>query len=135
MTRIVPWVLLSLAVALAGCAALGRDHRTGSRAEASMVGMTETQLLRCAGKPRDRRKRGGGEIWTYETGGGQINGGNGLEPYNAPSPVPSRYCVARVYFEKGRVTRTEFSGFTGGLFTHGDQCERLLAECRVSGGQ
>lgn len=133
MTRIVPWVLLTIAVVLAGCAAPGRD-RAGSRAETSMTGMTETQLLRCAGKPRDRRKRGGGEIWTYETGGGS-NGNNRLEPDNTPSPVPSRYCVARVYFEKGHVTRTEFSGFTGGLFTHGDQCERLLAECRSGGGE
>lgn len=133
MIRPFPWMFLTLAAVLAGCAPPGRDG-SGSRPEASMSGMTETQLLRCAGKPRDRQKRGGGEIWTYEIGGGS-NGDNRLEPDNGPSPVPSRYCVARVYFENGRVTRTEFSGFTGGLFTRGDQCERLLAECRGGGGQ
>lgn len=129
-------LLLILSFAIVGCAAYERSEEA-ERAKSRMVGLRDDQVRQCAGRPTAIERRGAVEVWKYESGGEDVRRGerssvlgaglSGLTP--GANPIPTRYCLVQLFFENRRVTRVRYAGTTGGVFSQGEQCAFVVANC------
>lgn len=108
-----------------------------AKAKATMVGMTKEQVLSCMGSPANAAKAGGVEVWTFNSGNGQTDTFGTASAWGSPwyasafgtSTSTSRYCKVDIVMNRGRVSRVNYSGPTGGLLTEGEQCAYAVDNC------
>ena len=128
--------LIGLVLLAAACAAYERSDEA-TRAQSRMVGMRDDQIRTCAGKPQRVEQRGETEIWTYDSGGEDLRdrgepagpGSNFSDVVPGEDPIPKRYCVVRFFMTNERVSQVTYSGVTGGVFSRGEQCAFVVANC------
>lgn len=130
------YFLIVLLLASAGCAAYERS-REATQAQSRMLGLRDDQVRQCAGPPSTVERRGDSEIWVYQSGGEDVRrdttptgfgrGETGLSP--GADPLPKRNCTIRLTMRNQRVTRVNYYGVTGGVFSQGEQCAFIVANC------
>lgn len=121
-------VLVSL-VSLTGCAL--QRARIADRAQHSLLGLSEGQLLQCAGAPAYEKKAGSLSFLTYHGGGDGLAvslGGMARSPLGV-STIQHRYCDATFVLRNGRVADLRYRGRTGGLLTRNEQCAFIVEQC------
>lgn len=116
------WTLV-LATALSGCAL--QRARVAREAEVRLIGMSETELLECAGAPASARRSGKLNFFTYHGGGDAIvaYARSELGIYRR------RYCDATFTLRDGQVTALQYRGRTGGLLSGDEQCAFIVEDC------
>lgn len=149
MTRpiLVPILTAALAGLLGGCMGIG-DTSSQAATRQKLIGMSQSQLLACAGVPDRSRVEGTVEYMTYEnammtadrragfdlTTGFGIGTGVGVETgFSTPigeEAVRSDYCEATFTVASGRVADVTFN--TAGGFNRFDQCRTLVQSCIAS---
>jgi len=112
-------VLLALSFLLFGCA--NKKSADAVKARTDLIGMSKAEILSCAGTPAKSSKSNDIEVLTYSYAGGQPSSGAGV--------VQQGQCSASFVFQRGRLTRLNYTGQTGGLATQGDQCGFIVANC------
>jgi hypothetical protein len=111
--------LLALSFLLFGCANKKPSETVKTRAD--LIGLSKAEILECAGPPAKSNKSNNIEVLSYSYAGGQPSSGSG--------PVQQRQCSASFVFQRGRLTKLDYTGQTGGLATQGDQCGSIIANC------
>jgi hypothetical protein len=136
-----------IGIVTAGCAV--QRAEVARDAQSKMIGLSKEQVLACMGPPASRMAEGSTEVWSYNSGNGQvvtsgssysnsqatITGGAGYATGNATtfgsgfSTSSRRYCTVNVAMTDGRVSRINYVGPTGGLLTQGEQCAFVVQNC------
>jgi hypothetical protein len=124
-----------VAVAITACAF--QRAQEASDARAAMVGMPKEQVLACMGPPASSAAVGGTEVWTYNSGNGRTDTFGTASAFGGPTSATaigsntttSRFCKVDVVMARGRVSRINYSGPTGGLITAGEQCAFAIDNC------
>ncbi|MEY4508620.1 MAG: hypothetical protein RLZZ450_742 [Pseudomonadota bacterium] len=97
------------------------------------MGLSETELLKCAGAPAQEKHAGSLSFLTYHGGGG--GGGDGVavgavaQSQLGVASFKRRYCDATFTLENGRVADLQYRGRTGGLLTRDEQCAFIVEDC------
>jgi hypothetical protein len=95
-----------------------------AQAQKTLVGFDKSHIQECMGPPLATRAARDTEVWTYSSA---------TEPApdrsQSGSLTPRLFCQADITITGGAVTGIAYSGATGGLFTHDEQCGRLVARC------
>lgn len=128
---------------LAGC--LGGSGPTEAETRQQLTGISQAQLLGCAGVPDRSRVDGGVEYMSYESSvmvsdqaagfglssgfgvGTGVGVGFGLETPIGDQAVRSNYCEANFTIVGGQVAEVNFN--TAGGYGRFDQCRSLVAAC------
>jgi hypothetical protein len=115
-------VVLASLVLLAACTV--ERSEDAAQAQKTMIGFDKSHVQDCMGPPLATRAARDVEVWTYSSA---------TEPApdrsQSGSLTPRLFCQADITMTKGVVTEIAYSGATGGLFTHDEQCGRLVARC------
>jgi hypothetical protein len=111
--------LLALSFLLFGCA--NKKSSGADKARTDLIGMSKAEILSCAGTPAKSVKSNNIEVLTYSYAGGQPLSGTGM--------AQQGQCSASLVFQRGRLTRLNYTGRTGGLATQGEQCGFIIANC------
>jgi len=124
--RFVRRVTLAGLVLLAGCSV--SDSRTADRAERSLIGMQEVDLLTCMGAPDEQAVFGATKILTYystSTSSTSISipliGGIG-DSYGG-------YCHTIVKLQSGRVVGIRYTGETNAFVAPNAYCASTVRGC------
>jgi hypothetical protein len=64
------------------------------------------------------------EVWTYSSATEPA-----VDRSQSGSLTPRLFCQADITITGGAVTAVTYSGATGGIFTHDEQCGRLVGRC------
>ena len=126
------YILVSLL--LSACAI--ERAETAATAKRTMVGMTKEQVLTCMGPPAQTAQTGSTEVWRYGSGGDSLSGAvvTGTSYGSGATATGigwsrNRYCIVDVVMRGGRVSKVNYSGRTGGLFSRGEQCAFAIENC------
>ena len=107
------------AALVAGCAI--QRAQIAQDARSSMVGLTREQTLACMGPPAAKATEGATEVWSFDSGNGMTQYGNGV--------AIRRSCKVNLTMSAGRISRVDYLGPTGGLLTEGEQCAFAIENC------
>lgn len=127
-----PWLgrLLVVSILLSGCSV--QRAVDAERAKSELVGMSQEKVLSCMGVPLAERTVGRTTVWQYASGGdvhstavAQQVGGTTVAAGNSRQ----RYCEISVVMRGGKVEAVNYTGRTGGLITHGEQCAFAVNNC------
>lgn len=126
---------IALGGVIAGCAF--QRAEIAEEAQASLVGMSKEQIISCMGPPANVAAAGATEVLSYNSGNGRTDSfgvGNAIGGYGSAtafgsSITTSRFCKVDLVFNRGRVSRVNYSGPTGGLLTGGEQCAYAVNNC------
>ena len=136
--------LLCVGVALAGLLVGGcsffRPIVSQKTVSASLIGLTERELLACAGKPTQIEGSALGRSVLHYLGNGERNhfgaeqftlqpAGTGLGNGAANITQQTRYCRARIFVQDFRVLRADLRESGGALMDRSFACERLFRSC------
>jgi hypothetical protein len=110
-------VVLLLAItgacgALPGCVYQRAEEAT--QAKTALVGMSRAKVETCMGAP-----------FNAETDGSTIT----LTYNSSRKPEEKLFCKVNIEIQKGLVSRVEYSGWTGGLFSEDEQCAPVVEKC------
>jgi hypothetical protein len=133
--------MLGVVVVVIAACALQRAQEA-SDAKTAMLGMPKEQVLACMGSPASSAEVGGTEVWTYNSGNGRTDTFGSASAFGGPysasafgsSTTTSRFCKVDVVMNRGRVSRINYSGPTGGLITEGEQCAFAINNCMQQQG-
>ena len=111
---------LSLAAALAclagmltGC--VYQRAEDAAAAQKSMIGASKAHVLDCMGKPDETLAYAESETLTYNS---------------HPADTNARlFCKVDIVVSDGVVSRVDYNGATGGVFTRDEQCAPMVARC------
>src|ERR1700749_2513847 len=114
-------VLASLGL-LAACTV--ERSEDAAQAQKALIGFDKSHIQDCMGPPLATRVTGNTEVWTY-------NSATAPAPDRSQSAslTPRLFCQADITMTKGAVTEIQYSGATGGVFSHDQQCGLLVARC------
>ena len=122
---------------------------TARAAKVALVGMSREDVLACAGPPTQKAAEGATEVWSYPSGNGATSSfstasayGQG-HAYGSPGYASStgsaygfgttvshrKFCIVNIVMRDGGVTAVNYSGPTGGLLAHGEQCAYAVENC------
>jgi len=121
------FLFLVLIANLSGCAL--HRARVAHRAEDKLVGLSEEELLRCAGAPAQERRAGELSFLTYHGGGDGVAIGAVAQSQLGVAAFKRRYCDATFTLQNGRVADLQYRGRTGGLLTRDEQCAFIVEDC------
>lgn len=107
--------VLILSLVVAGCSV--QRAYVAQKARSSLVGITKSELLSCAGAPARSGSTEDMEVLTYVGDGGST----GALP-----------CEVSFVLTNERVTKINYAGRTGGLLTKGEQCAVVVESCMQS---
>lgn len=136
---VIRFCLISCLLGVCGCAM--QRSQQAQDAKQQMLGMSKEAVLVCMGPPAQKTAEGATELWTYQSGNGQVDssamvsGGQGFGFGSASSS--RRYCVVNVAFQGGKVSQINYTGATGsagnGLLTSqigtDEQCAFAIRAC------
>jgi hypothetical protein len=120
-------LLLVFLVCLSGCTI--HRARVAHKAESKLIGLTEEQLLHCAGAPAQEKRSGSLSFLTYHGGGDGVAVGASGGSQIGVAAYKHRYCDATFELRDGRVAALQYHGRTGGLLTHDEQCAFIVEDC------
>lgn len=130
--------IATLSLMLAGCGSFERAE-LAERAKSELVGLSKEEILNCMGAPSERASAGDTEVWDYESGvetfattTGSATATNRRFFGSQVTAIHRLYCEVSVVIEQGRVTRINYRGNTGGLFSEGEQCSYVVENCLQS---
>ena len=130
--------IATVSLILAGCGAFERVE-LAQRAKSELVGLSKEEILTCMGAPSERASAGETEVWDYESSAETIatTTGSGTATNrrffgSQVTAIHRLYCEVSVVIEQDRVTRINYQGNTGGLFSEGEQCSYLVENCLQS---
>ncbi len=83
------------------------------------IGLSESQLLQCAGVPNGNMQSGGTKVWQYSTR--RVRGNSDF--------IVTDACDAIVTFKNGRVFNVTFRK-SGGLISREFACQGIFSGCR-----
>jgi hypothetical protein len=144
-----------MAMALVSCAAQQAQQAAQQRAEIAheaqdkMIGLRKEQVLACMGIPANKATEGTTEVWSYNSGNGQVvgvtlgtsttnasvSGGTAFATGQANNLGSSigvsnrRFCTVDIVMTRGVVSKVNYTGPTGGLTTSGEQCAYAVQNC------
>lgn len=128
-------VSIGVSIAVAACASYERAE-TANRAQTEMRGLTKSDVLGCMGPPVQKASEGNVEVWSYHSGGeltgstfATADASGRIVAGTAISNAKVRQCAVNVVFNDGHVSRLNYIGRTGGLFTRGEQCAYAVENC------
>jgi hypothetical protein len=141
------FILILLCYALTGCA-IERAQKANA-AKASMIGMQKSEVLACMGVPQSQSTVGDVEVWSYESGNGHTDNSmfvasNSTSNLNiartsafgtrqtnsiGAGTTTRRSCTINIVMQNEKVSKVNYSGPTGGLFTKGEQCAYVIENC------
>jgi hypothetical protein len=114
------WGLFVLIITcLSGCAV--HRARVAHKAERQLMGLSETELLKCAGAPAQEKHAGSLSFLTYHGGGDGVAVGAVAQSQLGVASFKRRYRDATFTLENGRVADLQYRGRTGGLLTRDEQ--------------
>jgi hypothetical protein len=119
--------LLAGLVALSGCAI--HRARVAHKAETRLIGLSEEELLKCAGAPSQEKHSGSLSFLTYHGGGDGVAVGALGSSQIGLATYKHRYCDATFTLRNGHVADLQYRGRTGGLLTRGEQCAFIVEGC------
>ena len=111
--------LLALSFLLFGCS--NKKSSDADKTRTDLIGMSKADILSCAGTPAQSSKSNNIEVLTYSYAAGQ--------PRSDSGAVQQGQCSASFVFQRGRLTKLNYTGRTGGLATQGEQCGFIVANC------
>ncbi|MDB4985786.1 MAG: hypothetical protein JWN04_964 [Myxococcaceae bacterium] len=121
-------LVLSVLIALSGCAL--HRARVAHKAERQLIGLSEEDLLQCAGAPAQEKRAGSLSFLTYHGGGDAVAV---AQPFGQSqigiATIKHRYCDATFTLRNGRVAELHYRGRTGGLLTRDEQCAFVVDGC------
>lgn len=120
-------LLLVILVALSGCAI--HRARVAHKAEHKLIGLSEEQLLQCAGVPAQEKRSGSLSFFTYHGGGDGVAIAALGRSQIGVAAYKHRYCDATFTLRNGRVADLQYRGRTGGLLTRDEQCAFIVEDC------
>ena len=97
---------------LAGCVYQRAEEAT--QAKTALVGMTRAKIETCMGTPFNAETDGSTTTLTYNS---------------IRKPEEKLFCKVSIEIQKGRVSRVDYSGWTGGLFSEDEQCAPMVEKC------
>jgi len=118
---------LLLALALASCSV--ERNRTAETAATSLVGLSRSDLYRCAGLPHRQAVIDGIEFATYDN---QLSSSNALTlPFigGGLTQGTSNYCRTTFTLEKGAVSSVTYAGASGPFYAEHEQCAYTVQAC------
>lgn len=119
-----------LGLTLTGCA-IQRAH-VASNAKRTMIGMSKQQVLQCMGTATATQNAYNTEVWKY------LSGGETVETMEVKTDDKASHatvntthlsCEINLVFTNGIVTKVLYSGNTGRLFSHNEQCSYAVSNC------
>lgn len=121
-------LVLVMLVGFSGCAI--HRARVAHEAESKLIGLSEEQLLQCAGAPAHEKRLGSLSFLTYHGGGDGVAVGEVLgRSQIGVAAYKHRYCDATFTLRNGLVADLQYRGRTGGLLTRGEQCAFIVEDC------
>jgi hypothetical protein len=118
---------LLLALALGACSV--ERNSTAQKAETKLVGLSRTDLYRCAGLPHRQAVIDGIEFATYDN---QLSTSNALTlPFigGGLTQGNSNYCRTTFTLDKGGVSSVTYAGATGPFYAEHEQCSYTVQAC------
>lgn len=119
---------LCAGVVLAGLAFLPactvERSQDAAEAQKTLIGFDKSHIQDCMGPPLATRAARDVEVWTYSS-----QADAAPDRSQSASLTPRLFCQADITITGGAVTAVSYSGATGGMFTHDEECGRLVAKC------
>jgi hypothetical protein len=119
-------LFLLLSITLTSCAF--RRACIAQDAKRLMIGMTELELIQCAGTPNRQQKFANRKFYTF-IGGRDIEHVFDDDDSFDSGFSYSRYCEVTVELIHDLVTKVTYRGRTGGLITADEQCAFVVERC------
>jgi hypothetical protein len=127
------WSVAVLAFAVVGGCAAQQRAQVAHEAQDKLIGLRKEQVLACMGVPANKAAEGSTEVWSYNSGNGQVVAsafGNSTTNASGIIGVSSRrFCTVDVVMTDGVVSKVNYNGPTGGLLTAGEQCAFAVENC------
>jgi len=124
-----PHILLALMLLLSGCAA--QEAETAARGHQELVGLSQADLLMCAGHPNNQDHTPRGDIWMYEHG--LATTGVTVTPTIPLAGVsiapPNGYCRVQLRLVRQRVAEVSYAGATDLLWAEDAVCAPIIRNC------
>lgn len=120
-------LLFAVLGSLSGC--VFHRARVAHEAESKLLGLSEEELLQCAGAPAQEKRSGSLSFLTYHGGGDGVAVGEFGRSQLGVVAYKHRYCDATFTLRNGRVADLHYRGRTGGLLTKGEQCAFIVEDC------
>jgi hypothetical protein len=120
-------LLLSLA---AGCT-WGRSQ-DAKEARTKLVGMSRSELVSCAGKPKTAIRDGDREYLAYFAGSPDYDLVLGVKPNEVQKITGTARpvnCKVRFMLRGGNVESVSYTGNTGGILTRDSACASIVRRC------
>lgn len=128
-------IAVTMALVLSGCGSFERVE-LAERAKSELVGLSKEELLACMGAPSEQASAGDTEVWDYDSGVETVATTTGSATATNRRFFGSQitsfhrlYCEVSVVIEQDRVTRINYQGNTGGIFSEGEQCSYVVENC------
>jgi len=124
-------LLLSLA---AGCT-WGRSQ-DAKEARTKLVGMSRSEIVACAGKPKTAIRDGNREYLAYFAGSPDYDLVLGVKPneiQKITGTAKATNCKVRFMLRDGNVESVSYSGNTGGILTRDSACAAIVRRCLPPG--
>lgn len=126
-----PVVCFAFCQLLLGCAI--ENAQLALRGKSELVGLSERDVLMCAGHPTNEDAIPGGKIWMYEHGEA-ASGGFTIQPIlplaGAQVTQPSGgYCRVQFRFASGRVAEVSYAGATDVWGRKDAVCAPIIRNC------
>ncbi len=127
--------LLTLLAVLAGCAA-DRNAALAEQAQTALLGLSEEQVLACAGNPVERAREGGNTLLVYFAEISRrvaVSTPAAPMPIGLPEPQPHftyyRFCETSFVLKGGRVAELRMKGRTDTGRETLDACAQTVMRC------
>jgi len=122
---------LGLCIGLLGCAA--QDAETARRVRAELVGLSQNDLLMCAGHPASQDHTSSGDIWMYEHGAvspGSVTVTPVIPVVGAAiGPPGGGYCRVQLRLVRNKVAEVSYAGAADMMGGHDAACAPIVAHC------
>lgn len=129
MKQIALWALVLLLMGPAGC--LSPDMKRARAVQESLVGLTQAQVVACAGAPASEERKGDVTVLTFYKRCGMLE--QGFPAARGTVAREARHgCLATLEVEGGRVTRARFEAIPDDATYELYHCEELFADCAAS---
>jgi len=123
-------LIIAAAFALASLAA-AQAAEVDQIAQQKMIGLSKKKIRLCMGLPALRVAIGATDIWTYRTGGAQVegfflaSGANGMASWFGPD----RFCNVNVVMTHARVSQVTYAASDGRPLPLGEHCDFAVENC------
>jgi hypothetical protein len=122
---------LAATLALASLLAAAQAAEVDQIAQHKMIGLSKKQIRLCMGLPARRVAVGATDIWTYRSGGAEVEGFFLAPGVNAMASWfgPDRTCSVNVVMTNAQVSQITYSAPDGRPLPIGEHCDFAVENC------